>query len=70
MLWNYQNFAGFFYDLKNNVSTETMFIDTKNFAGADIVSLNISRTIPEKALIYSTVPEPIQYKMNERLCPK
>jgi S-layer protein (TIGR01567 family) len=66
MSWNYQNFAGFFYDLKNNISTETMFIDNKNFSDANIAKLNTSRTIPEKALIYTTVPEPIQYKMNEQ----
>src|SRR5450756_55890 len=65
MLWNYQNFAGFFYDIKNNVSTETMFID-QNVSDANIAKLNTSRTIPEKALIYSTNPEPVQYKMNEQ----
>ena len=65
MSWNYQNFAGFFYDLKDNISTETMIIK-QNVTGSDIVSLNTSRTIPEKALIYTTVPEPVQYKMNEQ----
>ena len=65
MTWNYQNFAGFFYDLKNNVSTETMTID-QTVPKSDIATLNSTRTIPEKALLYSTVPEPVEYKMHEQ----
>jgi len=67
MNWNYQNFAGFFYDLKNNVSTEHMYIDVANYPAADITKLNTSRTIPEKALIYSTNPAQVQFKMNEQV---
>jgi S-layer protein (TIGR01567 family) len=63
--WDAQNFAGFFYDLKNNISTEQLYIDT-TIPGADLSTLNISRSIPEKALIYSTNPKPLQFKMNEQ----
>jgi S-layer protein (TIGR01567 family) len=66
MDWNYQNFAGFFYDLKNNVSTEHMFVDPTVDAKAAINLLNTSRTIPEKALIYTTNPAQIEFKMHEQ----
>jgi S-layer protein (TIGR01567 family) len=63
--WNAQNFAGFFYDLKNNISTEQLYIDTTK-AGTSLQSLQATRTIPETALIYKTNPQPLQFKMNEK----
>ena len=65
LTWNYQNFAGFFYDLKNNISTEQLTID-QNITNADLTNLNRTRTIPERALIYTTNPQPLQFKMNEK----
>jgi len=63
--WDAQNFAGFFYDMKNNISTEQLHIDT-TIPGADLSSLNTNRSIPEKALIYSTNPKLLQFMMNEQ----
>ena len=51
--YNYANFAGFWYDLKNNVSSETMDIDVNG------------RTIVEGALVYQCTPKMVKYKSPE-----
>jgi S-layer protein (TIGR01567 family) len=58
--WNAQTFAGFFYDLKDNKSTESMYIT------ATYASINNNKTIPEKTLYYETGKAPIQFKVNEK----
>jgi S-layer protein (TIGR01567 family) len=49
--WNGSSFAGFFYDIKNDVSTESLKV------------LHIDgRTIPENDLVYSTTVKNVDYK--------
>ncbi|MCX9081753.1 MAG: S-layer protein domain-containing protein, partial [Candidatus Methanoperedens sp.] len=50
LTWDAQSFAGFFYDLKNNRKTETLFIKPAQ----DLAELNVSKTIEEGNLVYST----------------
>ena len=52
--WNAQTFAGFFYDLKYNRSTETMYITGKTLASTSMTN----RTIPEKEIVLQTGPKP------------
>ena len=49
--WDASNFAGFFYDLKKDVSTESM----------KVLAVN-GRTIPENDLVYSTTIKNIDYQ--------
>ena len=49
--WDASNFAGFFYDLKKDVSTESLKVS--NLA---------DRTVPENGLTYSTTIENVDYK--------
>jgi hypothetical protein len=58
--WDAGSFAGFFYDIKNNISTETLTIND------DFANLQSSRIIPKNALVYSTQGKPLQFKMNEK----
>jgi S-layer protein (TIGR01567 family) len=58
--WNAQSFAGFFYDIKENVSTETLQITT-NFT-----DLQADRTIPENELVYTTGKAPVAFKAHEK----
>ncbi len=58
--WNAQTFAGFFYDLKNDLSTETLYIQESL---ADIQS---NRTIPEKTLFYKTGKAQVEFKMMKK----
>ncbi len=54
-IWNADNFAGFWYDLKNNKTSETLTI------------LSISgRTIPKEYLWYNTTRQAVQYKVAEK----
>ncbi len=54
LVWTPQSFAGFFYDLKDNLGKEQL----------KITSIGINNdTIPEKALVYSTQAEPKQLKV-------
>ncbi|NJD76299.1 MAG: hypothetical protein FIB08_04280 [Candidatus Methanoperedens sp.] len=53
--WNADNFAGFWYDLKENKTSETLKI------------LSISgRTIPKETLWYNTSKQAVQYKVAEK----
>lgn len=56
--WDASNFAGFFYDLKYDISTETLKIDNTLAA--------IGRTIPEKTLLYQTGKAPVEFKVFEK----
>ncbi|PWB51726.1 MAG: hypothetical protein C3F06_09955 [Candidatus Methanoperedenaceae archaeon] len=58
--WNAQTFAGFFYDLKYNRSTETMYIQET------LAALQTNKTIQEKKLYYETGKALIQFKVNEK----
>ncbi len=58
--WNAQTFAGFWYDIKNNLSTETLNISDT------LADLQTTRTIPEKTLFYRTGKAPVQFKANEK----
>ena len=49
--WDASNFAGFFYDLKKDVSTESL----------KVLSVN-GRSIPESNLVYSTTIQNIDYQ--------
>lgn len=51
--YDYANFAGFWYDLKKNVSSETMDIDVND------------RTIVEGYLVYQCTPKMVTYKSPE-----
>jgi len=52
--WNYENFAGFYYDLDTDSQTETLTIST----AID----NDNRTIGQRALVYSTTIAPVSYE--------
>jgi S-layer protein (TIGR01567 family) len=58
--WTALNFAGFYYDMKNNISTETLSISQS------LSSLQSSRIINENKLVYTTKPQPSQFKMNDK----
>ena len=53
--WNSQNFAGFFYDLKNNRTTETLKFTTTP-----------DRSNPEDTIQYTTRIEPVDFKVFEK----
>jgi S-layer protein (TIGR01567 family) len=53
--WNYANFAGFWYDLKDDKSTETLTLG----------SFNSERTIDKYNLIYTTRKEPSMFKVSK-----
>ena len=57
--WNAQNFAGFYYDIKYNRSTETMALDgiTSDYSG---------RTIDKTKLTYETKGVPVEFKVYEK----
>ncbi|KAF5412460.1 MAG: hypothetical protein C5S47_01300 [Candidatus Methanogasteraceae archaeon] len=74
-IWDYSSFAGFWYDLEDNLETETLTIlatvpagetnegdDTLNYDGDD-------RTIDENALIYRTAPEFQEYELHQDVAP-
>lgn len=54
--WNAQNFAGFYYDIDKNISSETM-----------TVTLTGSRTIAEGDLKYVSEKVPAEYKIHDLL---
>ncbi len=54
--WNAQNFAGFYYDIDKNISSETM-----------TVTLTGSRTIAEGDLKYVSKKVPAEYKIYDQL---
>lgn len=56
--WNAQNFAGFYYDINKNISSETM---TVNLTGLD------GQTIAEDNLKYTSIKVPAEYKIHEQL---
>lgn len=56
ILYNYANFAGFWYDLKKNQTSETMNIITSGTDG---------RTIAKGDLVYQCTPKMIKYKSPE-----
>ncbi|MCZ7401690.1 MAG: S-layer protein domain-containing protein [Candidatus Methanoperedens sp.] len=57
--WNAQSFAGFFYDINNNVSTEQLSINET------LASLGKNDLIDGRELVYSTSPKELRFKMNE-----
>ncbi len=52
--WTSDNFAGFFYDLKKNVGTETLSVSGVN-----------GRTIPKNGLNYSTTVSKVDYNADD-----
>ena len=52
--WTADNFAGFFYDLKKNASTEFLFVNGLS-----------GRVIPQGALVYHTFIKSVDYKAND-----
>ncbi|AKB51978.1 hypothetical protein MSBRW_2725 [Methanosarcina barkeri str. Wiesmoor] len=52
--WTSDNFAGFFYDLKKNVGTETLSVSDVN-----------GRTIPKNGLNYSTTISKVDYNADD-----
>lgn len=52
--WNAQNFAGFFYDLDKNLSSESLIIEEIN-----------DNVIPENKLIYKTQKIPVQFEYSK-----
>lgn len=56
--WNAQNFAGFYYDINKNISSETMTVTLNGLEG---------RTIDENNLKYTSEKVPAEYKIHEQL---
>jgi S-layer protein (TIGR01567 family) len=52
--WSPQSFTGFYYDLKDNLGTETLSIDTTASDSAGNFNAGGNRWIPKGALTYST----------------
>ena len=59
-IWDSYNFEGFFYDLKYDISTETMKLFS---APASLVS---TRTIPKNGLVYNTGKCTVDFKVYEK----
>ena len=58
--WDSYNFAGFYYDLKYDRTTEQLsLLDT-------VSSLSAARTIQKNRLVYTTHGTPVQFKSNEK----
>jgi S-layer protein (TIGR01567 family) len=55
LTWTADNFAGFFYDLKNNVKTESLTIN----------SLNSGNVIPDGSLVYKTSVGKVDYQFDK-----
>ncbi len=52
--WNWKSFSGFFYDMENDVGTETL-----------TVNLDSGRTIEDGNLVYSTEPKILDFKYGD-----
>ncbi|HEY9245425.1 MAG TPA: S-layer protein domain-containing protein [Candidatus Methanoperedens sp.] len=58
--WNAYNFAGFWYDLKNGLMSESMNITTFKTGSSN-------RTIDQKNLWYNTTKQIVQFKVSESI---
>lgn len=58
--WDAQSFAGFYYDIKSDISSEIMSIDRT------VNSLQSSKTISEGELTYTTQPIEVLFKSYEK----
>ncbi len=66
--WNPINFAGFFYDLKDNLGTENLSILQTNLAGSgNSLGWSEYRTIDKSNLIYSTTAQSRALQVAEAL---
>jgi S-layer protein (TIGR01567 family) len=60
IVWNAYNFAALWYDLDDDLMTETLTIDANTLTGPDI-----DRTIDEDCLTYQTAPAYLEYELYE-----
>ena len=63
--WSAQNFEGFWYDLKTGATSEILEIGGPRGDALTSTIYHNNRTIPERALVYQTIRQRIQYKVNE-----
>ncbi|MCD6206496.1 MAG: hypothetical protein J7J06_00715, partial [Methanosarcinales archaeon] len=71
-VWDYSTFAGFWYDLDDNLKTENLTIlATERDAPGEATLKNSTdeRTIGEGSLVYKTHPEFQEYEMHQDIAP-
>ena len=71
LTWDYSNFAGFWYDLDDNLCTEMMTIlaNERDATHDDTLQYPDERTIGEGSLVYTTHPEFQEYEMHQDIAP-
>ncbi|MHC1574427.1 MAG: S-layer protein domain-containing protein, partial [Candidatus Methanogasteraceae archaeon] len=65
-VWDYSSFAGFWYDMDDNLQTESLTILATDWAGQPTLDFSTDeRTIDEGSLVYTTHPVFQEYEMHQ-----
>jgi S-layer protein (TIGR01567 family) len=65
-VWDYSNFAGFWYELDDNLCSEDLTILANNWAGQPTLDFSTDdRTLDENTVIYRTHPVFQEYELHE-----
>ena len=65
-VWDYSSFTGFWYDMDDNLQTESLTILANDWAGQPTLDFSTDeRTIDEGSLVYTTHPVFQEYEMHQ-----
>ncbi|MEA1944674.1 MAG: S-layer protein domain-containing protein, partial [Euryarchaeota archaeon] len=65
LTWDYSTFSGFWYDLDDDLTTETLTITATDDWGNPTLAFPYDRTLDEDALVYQTQPAFQEYGLHE-----